>query len=65
MLEKIKSVTSEKVRNFQARIDSANDVACVRGEIDKFKIELDLVLSQLDNNEPPIQMGNNMDDTGM
>ena len=65
MLEKIKSVTSEKVRNFQARIDSATDIACVRGEIDKFKIELDLVINQLDSNEPPIQMGNNMDDTGM
>jgi len=70
MLDRIKALTTEKTRRFESAVGDAREISVIRGEIDKFKMELDFILDQMDRTndqqqccDVPLQMRNNMDDT--
>ena len=64
MLEKLKSATKEKTEAFRQNVENSTSLSQFREEVEQFKIELDLILSKTEATEPPIQIRNNMDDTG-
>ena len=64
MLEKLKSATKEKTEAFRQKVENSTSLSQFREEVEQFKIELDLILSKTEATEPPIQIRNNMDDTG-
>ena len=65
MLDKLKSATKEKTEAFCQNVENSANLAQFREEVEQFKIQLDLMLSKTEATEPPIQIRNNMDDTGM
>ena len=72
MLDRVKAALHEKTQQFQVDVNDATELGLIRNEIEKFKSELDSILGQLEQHDQhhgggaaaPIQMRNNMDDTG-